>query len=87
MDFNPIMCEFLLITNKKNPTCYQYYNGNCTIKQVTHSKYLGVPIDEKLAWNEFIHIICNKARQVNAFLRQNFYQCPLHVKYNLTIYV
>ena len=83
MDFNPLKCEFLRVTNKKNPTDYCYYIGNSIIKQVAHSKYLGVTIDEKLTWNEHILAITSKARQINAFLRQNFYQCLPHIKCNL----
>jgi len=69
LDFNPIKYEFLRITNKKNPVVYQYDIGNCIIKQVSDSKYLGVTIDERLTWNEHILTIVNQARQVNAFLR------------------
>ena len=61
MDFNPLKCEFLQITNKKNPTDYCYYIGNSIIKQVAHSKYLGVTIDGKLTWNEHILAITSKA--------------------------
>ena len=46
MDFNPIKSEFLWITNKKNPVVYQNDIGNCIIKQVSDSKYLGVTIDD-----------------------------------------
>jgi len=83
MDFNPVKCEFLRITNKKNPIVYQYYIDNSIIKQATHSKYLGVTIDERLTWNEHILTIANKARQVNAYLRRNFYQYSPYVKCNL----
>ena len=38
MDFNPVKCEFLRITNKKNPIVYQYYIGSSVIK----SRYLTV---------------------------------------------
>jgi len=81
MDFNPFKCEFLWITNKKNPIVYQYYIDNSIIKQATHSKYLGVTIDERLTWNEHILTIANKARHVN--LRRNVYQCSPYVKCNL----
>ena len=83
MDFNPLKCGFLRITNKKNPTDYCYYIGNSIIKQVAHSKYLGVTINEKLTWNEHILAITSKAQQINAFLRRNFYQCLPHIKCNL----
>ena len=48
MDFNPAKCEFLQVTNKKKLTYYHYYIDNSIIKQVTHTKYLGVTIDERL---------------------------------------
>ena len=67
MDFNPVKCEFLQITNKKNPIVYQYYIGSSVIKQVSHSKQLGVTIDEGLTWNNHILMVVNKARQVDNF--------------------
>jgi len=61
MDFNPVKCEFLRITNKKNPIVYQYCIDSSVIKQVSHSKYLGVTIDEGLTWNSHILTVVNKA--------------------------
>jgi len=60
MDFNPVKCEFLRITSKKNPIVYQYYIDNSIIKQTTHSKYLGVTIDKRLTWKEHILILLTK---------------------------
>jgi len=84
MDFNPIKCEFLRITSKKNPIVYQYCIDNSIIKQTTHSKYLGVTVDERLTWKEHILNIVNKARQVNAYLHRNFYQCSPYVMLSAT---
>ena len=64
MDFNH---EFLRITNKKNPIFYQHYIGSSVIKQVSHSKYLGVTINEGLTRNNHILTVVNKARQANNF--------------------
>ena len=83
MEFNPSKCEFLQMTNKRNPIKYQYSISDAVIQQVTHAKYLGVTIDEKLSWNEHILKVTNKARQVNTFLRRNISNCPIHVKCNI----
>ena len=50
------------------------------IKQLSHSKYLGVTIDEGLTWNNHILMVVNKAIDK---LRRNFNQCPPYVKCNL----
>ena len=83
MQFNPSKCEFLRITNKRNPITYQYSINDSVIQQVSHAKYLGVSIDEKLSWNDHILKVTNKARQANAFLRRNVSNCPTHVKCNI----
>ena len=43
MDFNPVKCEFIQITNKKNPIVYQYYIGSSVI-----NRYLTVSTWESL---------------------------------------
>ena len=83
MEFNPSKCEFLRITNKRNPVIYQYSINDTVIQQVAHAKYLGVTIDEKLSWNEHILKITNKARQATAFLRRSVSNCPTYVIYML----
>ena len=59
MESNPSKCEFLRMTNKRNPITYQYSISDAVI---THAKYLRVIIDEKLSWNEHILKVTNKAR-------------------------
>ena len=67
MPFNPKKCEFLRITNKKSPLIHSYYIATSPIKEVTSTKYLGVLIDHKLTWNDYIQSIAHKAAQVNGF--------------------
>ena len=56
MTFNTIKCEFLRIIKKLNPILTQYYIQNdIIIKEVKHSKYLGVISDHRLSWNEHIN--------------------------------
>ena len=80
MSLNPKKCEFLRITNKKYPVTSNYFIDSSPIKEVSHSKYLGVIIDNKLSWNPHIQHITTKATQVNPFLYRNLPQCPTSVK-------
>ena len=80
MEFNPSKCEFLRITNKMNPTVYNYHIEATPIVQVEHTKYLGVTISSNLSWNEHVQRITNKAKQVNNFLYRNLWKCPTHIK-------
>ena len=82
MIFNPKKCEFLRITNKKNPIPHTYYIDNCQIDEVSNAKYLGVVIDQHLTWNEHIKQTTSKAIRVNGFLYRNLYHCPITVKLN-----
>ena len=80
MSLNPKKCEFLRITNKKYPITNNYLIDSSPIKEVPHTKYLGVIIDNKLSWNPHIQHITTKATQVNAFLYRNLQQYTISVK-------
>ena len=82
MSFNPQICEFLRVTNKRNPILHTYYIENTLIKEVLSATHLGVTIDSKLTWNDHIQRIVNKANQINAFLHRNLRHCPSCVKCN-----
>jgi len=82
MSFNPQKCEFIRVTNKRNPILHNYYIKNSLIKEVSSATYLGVTIDSKLTWNAHIQKITNKANQTNSFLRRNLRHCPSYVKCN-----
>ena len=83
MHFNPRKCEFLRITNKKNHISFNYHINDCSIQEVTHTKYLGVVLDQHLSWNDHIKQVASKATKVNAFLHRNLYQCPPLIKSNI----
>ena len=68
MSFNLQKCEFLRITNKKFPIFSQYLIQNEVIREVTHTKYLGVTTDQNLKWSEHVKQITNKANSVHGFL-------------------
>ena len=48
MEFNPLKCEFLVITNKKSPLKFTYNINGIPIKEADFVEYLGVVIDAKL---------------------------------------
>ena len=60
MSFNLQKCEFLRITNKRQPILSQYTLQNQSIKEVTCAKYLGVTIDKNLSWSEHIKQITKR---------------------------
>ena len=82
MTFNILKCEFLRVTNQRNPILHTYYIENSPIKEVPSTKYLGVTIDNKLTFNDHIQTITNKANQINAFIYRNLRHCPSTVKCN-----
>ena len=80
MNFNPVKCEYLRVTNKSSPFATQYLINNNKIQQVSQAKYLGVHIDETLSWNFHVNFVSNKANNVRAFLQRNLRQCPANVR-------
>ena len=80
MSFNIQKFEFLRITNKINPIHFQYTLNNETLREVTHSKYLGVNIDSKLLWSQHIREVTNKANKIKGFLQHNLRRCPTQQK-------
>ena len=79
MTFNPQKCEFLRITNKKNPTTI--------LRTVLLIMYIYPIPNTWVLWliinhpgTRDIQRIVNKATQTNAFLYQNLRHCPIHTK-------
>ena len=56
MEFNYQKCEFLRITNKRNPLVFDYCIESVPIRQVSHTKYLGVTITSNLSWNNHVQL-------------------------------
>jgi len=61
MEFNPLKCKFLIVTNKMSPLKFTYHINDVPIKKVNSVKYLGVVIDSKLTWKEHVKQILSKA--------------------------
>ena len=54
MEFNPIKCEVLSVTRKRNPVAYSYSLHNEILRVVGSTKYFGVTINSALNWNRHI---------------------------------
>ena len=54
MEFNPLKCELLTITNQRSPLKFTYHINNVPITETGFVKYLGVVIDSKLTWKEHV---------------------------------
>ena len=61
MSFNSAKCEFLQVSNKQSILSFPYTIQNTSIREVTQAKYLGVTLNNKLAWSNHISNITNKA--------------------------
>ena len=88
MEFNFQKCELLKITNKKNPLVFNYCIASKPIRQVSHTRYLGVTISGDLSWNKHVQTVTNKAGQADNFLYRNLRRCPTHIKcscYNIVV--
>ena len=80
MSFNPIKCEVIRSTRKRNPikTSYHIHGQDLTVAKT--GKYLGVTISDNLSWNAHIDATTKKANNSLAFLRRNLASCPKDIK-------
>ena len=80
MEFNPLKCELLTITNQRSPLKFTYHINDVTIKKANFAKYLGVAIDSKLTRKEHIKQVLSKSNASLAFLRHNLRACLRNIK-------
>ena len=80
MEFNPLKCELLTITNQRSPLKFTYHINDVRIKEADFVKYLGVVIDSKLTWKEHIKQVLSKSNASLAFLWRNLQACSRNIK-------
>ena len=80
MEFNPLKCELLTITNQRSPLKFIYHINDVPIKEADFVKYLGVMIDSKLTWKEHIKQVLSKSNASLAFLQRNLRACSRNIK-------
>jgi len=57
------------------------YTIHCQpLRLVSSAKYLGVKIDSKLTFNEYINNVTHKANSTRAFVARNMRKCPTSIK-------
>ena len=57
MSFNPSECIHLKVTNKHSLMPTSYYLDEYNIQHSQSATYLGVTIDQKLKWSEYIVVV------------------------------
>ena len=82
MAFNASKCFLLRGTRSRdNVVNYTYTMMGRPITSVTRRhEYLGVELDSKLTWNEYISAITGKPNSSLGFLRRNLYNFPEQIK-------
>ena len=79
MKFNVDKCHLLIVTTKQDPHKSSYTLHGQKLEQVSKAKYLGVEINEKLAWKDHIQNIAKKGNRTSAFMYRNLKGCPQKV--------
>ena len=80
MEFNPLKCELLTITNQRSPLKFTYHINDVPIKEADFVKYLGVVIDSKLTWKGHIKQVLSNSNASLAFLWHNLRACSRNIK-------
>ena len=80
MEFNPLKCKLLTITNQRSPLKFTNYINSVPIKEADFVKYLGVVIDSRLTWKEHIKQVLLKFSASLAFLQCNLRACSRNIK-------
>ena len=71
MEFKDTKWEVFRISPSKTPIQHTYYLHGTPLKEVDHSKYLGVWFSKDLKWNRHIDEITAKANRTLCFLKRN----------------
>ena len=71
MEFNPSKCTVIHVTRCKFPVPSQYTLYGHVLESMSSSKYLGVPINDHLTWNDHIQKTVNAANKTLGFIRRS----------------
>jgi hypothetical protein len=71
------------VTRKRDPGTTSYNISGVKLQETTHTKYLGIHIENDLRWNKQTHYAAGRGIGVLNFLRRNFHHCSSSVKEKL----
>ena len=75
----PLKIEAIVSSQKPHLIVHTSTHG-FVIPQVSHTKYLGIVIDENLKWTQHVNMISAKANSVQNLLQRNLVKCPPIIK-------
>ena len=88
MEFHPQKCQVLHITNVTSPIRHMYNIHSTPLQPTDSAKYLGIPIDNKLTFKNYITNTTKKAHNTLSFFYSNIKNCPRKIKeqcYNVLV--
>ena len=85
MEFHPQNCSYLKISRSRKPKTYKYSIKGVTLAEETSTKYIGVDIQSKLAWNNHIDRVTKKSNNMLGFFRRNLRLASSETKTNAYI--
>ena len=71
MKFNAKKFNIMRVSRSRKPLQHFYSLGNEILQEVSHAKYLGMQIDNKLDWNKHISTVAARGQSKLAFLNRN----------------
>jgi len=80
LDFNISKCKIIPMSLKRNTENFVYTINNNPIDEVRDHPYLGITINNKLAWSNHISDITTKATRVLNVIRRTLHPCSTEVK-------
>ena len=80
MQFNPLKCNIICISNKQSPPQRTYFFCGSKLEQVDTASYLGITVNSKLKWSQRISSISSKASRSLGLIKRNLWNCPRKVR-------
>ena len=80
MQFNPLKCNIICISNKQSPPQRTYFFCGSKLEQVDSASYPGITVNSKLKWSQRISSISSKASRSLGLIKRNLWNYPRKVR-------